>query len=265
VKDGNTYRVALWTLIFLLACALFSLLYTPYNPFAMNAAELFRAPSFRHPFGTDNFGRDILSRTMVALRYSLLFSTCTLALSFSAGVTLGLLSAYSHKALDALIMRCVDAVSSIPLMLLALALLAIFKRETPIPAMAILFVPSFVRITRNETLKIKELPYIDHARVLGAGKLRIMYAHILPSLAPSLFSTAIVVLVNSITVESALSYLGIGIQPPTPSLGRMLFDAQSYLFYAPWAAALPCIVMVLLLSAFNYLGEGLRRSTFSAE
>jgi peptide/nickel transport system permease protein len=212
----------------------------------MDNALKFAPPSLRHPFGTDNFGRDILSRTMVGVRYSLLFSLSTLALSFVCGVTVGLTAASTHKTIGHIIMRIVDAVNAIPVVLLSLVLVATLTANaaTLVLAMSAVFTPAFVRITRNEALQIQKRGYIDHARVLGASGFRIMYAHILPNLAPSLSATAVIVMVNSITVESVLSYLGLGIQPPTPSLGRMLFDAQGYLFNAPWAAVLPGLTIV---------------------
>jgi peptide/nickel transport system permease protein len=250
-------NLGMYLIVLFVFVSLLSIVYTPHDPFAMDAARKFAPPSFRHLFGTDNFGRDILSRTMVGVRYSLLFSLSTLAVSFVCGVTVGLIAASTHKIVGHIIMRVVDAVNAIPVVLLSLVLVAVFAGNATslIIAMSAVFTPAFVRITRNEALKIRELGYIDHARVLGASGFRIMYAHILPNLAPALSATAVIVMVNSITVESVLSYLGLGIQPPTPSLGRMLFDAQGYLFNAPWAAVLPGLTIVLLLCGFNYLGE----------
>jgi peptide/nickel transport system permease protein len=256
--NPGMYLVALFVFI-----ALLSIVYTPHDPFAMNAARKFAPPSLQHLFGTDNFGRDILSRTMVGVRYSLLFSCATLAVSFVCGVAIGLAAASTYKIIGHIIMRVVDAVNAIPVVLLSLVLIAAFSARSSagagtgnaaslIIAMSAVFTPAFVRITRNEALQLRELGYIDHARVLGASSFRIMYAHILPNLAPSLINTAVIVMVNSITVESVLSYLGLGIQPPTPSLGRMLFDAQGYLFNAPWAAVLPGLTIVLLLCGLNY-------------
>jgi peptide/nickel transport system permease protein len=252
-SNPGIYLIAVFAFV-----ALLSIVYTPHDPFVMDAARKFAPPSLRHPFGTDNFGRDILSRTMVGVRYSLLFSCATLAVSFVSGVTIGLVAVSVHKVIGHIIMRVVDAVNAIPVVLLSLVLVAVFAGNAAalIIAMSAVFTPAFVRITRNEALQIRELGYIDHARVLGASGFRIMFAHILPNLTPSLSATAVIVMVNSITVESVLSYLGLGIQPPTPSLGRMLFDAQGYLFNAPWAAVLPGLTIVLLLCGFNYLGEG---------
>jgi peptide/nickel transport system permease protein len=258
----RNYGAGVYLVAIFVVTALLSIVWTPHDPFAMDAALKFAPPSFRHPFGTDNFGRDILSRTMTGVRYSLLFSFATLAISFVCGVTVGLTAAGAHKTIGHLIMRIVDAVNAIPVVLLSLVLVAAFSVRGPagtgatlIIAMSAVFTPAFVRITRNETLHALKLGYIDHARVLGASRFRIMYAHILPNLTLSLTNTAVIVMVNSITVESVLSYLGLGIQPPTPSLGRMLFDAQGYLFNAPWAAVLPGLTIVLLLCGFNYLGE----------
>jgi peptide/nickel transport system permease protein len=259
------YPVGLGIIALFAALALLGVFYTPWDPFAMDAAQKFAPPSPAHPFGTDNFGRDILSRAITGLRYSLVFSVAALGLSFFCGVTLGLLAAGTNKTVDMVIMHLVDAVNSIPVALFSLALLAAFRgvgwssHIALIIALGIVFIPAFVRVTRNEAMRIRELGYIDHAKVLGTGDFRIMYAHILPNLYGPLSSTAIIVIVNSMTVESILSYLGLGIQPPLPSLGRMLFDAQSCLFNAPWAAVFPGLTLALLLAGFNLLGEGLRK------
>ncbi|MDR3312119.1 MAG: ABC transporter permease [Spirochaetaceae bacterium] len=245
--------------VFVLA-ALVSIVWTPHSPFVMDAAVRFASPSPGHPFGTDNFGRDVLSRAMVAVRYSLLFSAATVALSAFMGVAIGLAAAFVRHVAGLAVMRLVDAVNSIPVILLTLVLVnaadgsALGKTGVPLVlAMTVVFTPAFIRITRNEAVKIKSMGYIDHARVLGAGKIRIMYAHILPNLVPSLGSTGIIVAVQSVMVESALSYLGFGIQPPLPSLGKMLFDAQGFLFRAPWMAIFPAAMVALLLCGLNYL------------
>jgi peptide/nickel transport system permease protein len=159
------------------------------------------------------------------------------------------------------IMRVLDAISSIPAALLALVLLSVFQRGIfpLILSIAIVFFPSFVRITRNETLKLRELEYIQSVRAQGAGTVRILFMHILPNIISPLVSSAVIVLTNSIMIESILSYLGLGIQPPTPSLGRMMFESQSFLTNAPWGALFPGGAIVLLAAGFHYLGEGILR------
>jgi len=255
------FKIGFICTIFFVAIAIVSLFYTPYNPYAMQASMKLQAPSFLAFFGTDNFGRDIFSRTMLGISYSLLFSMLTLIFSATIGISIGLFAVRAGRITDQIIMRIVDAVNSIPTILLALVLLSIFsKGHFPlIISMIIVFISPFIRITRNEAMQIRELEYIQHAEVLGASNFRIMYIHILPNILPSIISTSIIVITSSIMVESTLSYLGVGIQPPIPSLGRMVYDAQAILLSAPWAAIMPGIAIILLIAGFNYLGEGIRK------
>jgi ABC-type dipeptide/oligopeptide/nickel transport systems, permease components len=255
------FKIGTLLIMLFLLIAVISVFYTPHDAYEMKANMKLQAPSLEVLFGTDNLGRDIFSRTMIGVRYSLTFSGITLFLSATIGITIGLVASRANRFLDQFIMRVVDAINSIPTILLALVLLSVFAGgNVPlIIAMVVIFTPAFVRMTRNEAIQIKELEYIQHAEVLGASNFRIMFIHTLPNIYPSLLSTGIIVITNSIMVESALSYLGVGIQPPIPSLGRMMYDAQSYLFNAPWGAILPGIAIVLLISGFNYLGEGIRK------
>jgi peptide/nickel transport system permease protein len=242
----------------LLAAGFFAL---PHDPFAMDAAQKLRPPSALHLFGTDNFGRDIFSRTLVALRYTLIFSIAPLVLSAATGITSGLLLSVSPRIAQHCTMRIVDAVNAIPAALLALVLSVVFaKGNAPlILTLAAVFFPSFVRIARNEAAKVQALDYIQRARLQGASSARILFLHILPNIAPPLISASVLVLTNSIILESILSYLGLGVQPPVPSLGRMIFDAQSFLSNAAWGALFPGAAVALLAAGFHYLGEGIMR------
>jgi peptide/nickel transport system permease protein len=225
----------------------------------MDASQKLKAPSVSHIFGADNLGRDIFSRTVLGVRYSLFFAASALVLSFSAGCAVGLFSAFAPRLAQQVIMRLLDAVNAIPASLLALALVTVFKKGAfpLILSMAIVFFPSFVRISRNEALKIRELEYIQAAQAQGAGLCRILLVHILPNIASPLISTSVIVLTNAIMIESMLSYLGLGIQPPTPSLGRMMAESQGFLLSAPWAALFPGGAIVLLAAGFHYLGDGI--------
>jgi peptide/nickel transport system permease protein len=242
----------------LLALSFFAL---PYDPFAMDAAQKLRPPSTLHFFGTDNLGRDIFSRTLAALRYTLLFSLAPLALSGISGITAGLALSASPRAAQQIAMRVLDAVNAIPTVLLALVLSVVFARGTAplVITLAVVFLPSFVRIARNEAAKIHPLEYIQRARVQGASTARILFVHILPNIASPLIASSVIVLTNSIILESILSYLGLGIQPPAPSLGKMIFDAQSFLSNAAWGAFFPGAAIVLLAAGFHYIGEGIMR------
>jgi len=255
------WKIGIFLIMIFVAVAIVSIFYTPHDAYAMQSGMKLKPPSASAFFGTDNLGRDIFSRTMIGIRYSLFFSSITLFFSAVMGIILGLIASRANKLIEQFIMRVIDAINSIPAVLLALVLVSVFAKGNVslIITLIIIFTPTFVRITRNEAMQIKELEYIQHAENLGASNFRIMFIHTLPNIYPSLLSTSIIVVTNSIMAESALSYLGIGIQPPVPSLGRMMFDAQSYLFNAPWGAILPGVAIVLLIIGFNYLGEGIRK------
>lgn len=243
-----------------LLAALVSLFYTPYDPYAISAASRFLPPSPAHWFGTDNFGRDNFSRAITGARYSLLVSVCTVALSGSVGTALGLFSGYTGNWADEIVMRLTDALSSFPGILLALVTVSVLSggKYAIIPALAIAFLPSFTRLSRSGTLRLKARDFVDSARVSGASPLRIMFVHILPNLLPTLVPAAAIGLSNAILAESGMSYLGLGIQPPIPSWGRMLFEGQSYLFRAPWEALSAGLMMMITVMGLHSLGDRLQ-------
>lgn len=238
-----------------------SFFYTPYNVDAMNIIARFSPPGVGHLLGTDNFGRDVFSRIMCGAKFTLFVATSTVCIGTLIGVILGLCAGYFGGAADESIMRLIDALNSFPGILLALVMVTVFGqgKYTIIPALGILFIPSFTRIVRSGTLQFKNSDFIESAETFGASHIRIMFIHILPNLYPSLLTAIVVGLSNATLAESSMSYLGLGIQPPTPSLGRMLFEAQPYLFNAPWIALAPGILIMIIVLGFNYLGEGLRK------
>jgi peptide/nickel transport system permease protein len=239
--------------------ALISLFYTPYDPYAISAAQAFLPPSPAHPFGTDNFGRDNFCRAVTGARYSLFVAGSTVALSGTAGVALGLFTGYYGGAADEAVMRLMDALASFPGILLALVTVTVLNagKYAIIPALAVAFLPSFTRIVRSGAMRLKGRDFVDAARVSGASDARIMFRYILPNLLPTLSSAVVVGLSNAILAESGMSYLGLGIQPPIPSWGRMLFEGQAYLFRAPWEALSAGLMMVVTVLGFHCIGEGL--------
>lgn len=245
---------------FVLALTAVGLFFTPFSVDAMDISQRFAPPSFPHLFGADNFGRDILSRVMVGARFTLLIAVSTVGISVAAGIVLGLFSGYFGGIVDECIMRVIDALNSFPGILLALVMVTVLSQAkfSIIVALAVLFTPSFTRIVRTGTLEYKNREFIDRARVCGASPLRILFIHLLPNLYPSLLSAVVIGLSNAILAESSMSYLGLGIQPPTPSWGRMLFEAQSYLFNAPWLAIVPGLMIMVTVLGFHSIGEGLR-------
>jgi peptide/nickel transport system permease protein len=247
-----------FSIIFL---SLLSLCWTPFDYNAMDSAIRFSPPGGGHLLGTDNFGRDIFSRVMTGGRYTLLLAIGTVAGSALAGTILGLGAGYAGGIADEIIMRLMDTVSSFPALLFALAVTALLGNGqfTLFTALVILFVPSFTRIMRSGALQYRYTDFILAERLIGAGHIRIIFMHILPNLAPSLLSASALGLSNAILAEAAMSYLGLGIQPPLPAWGRMLAESQNFLFNAPWCALAPGFSIMLAVIAFHYLGEGIRR------
>jgi len=227
----------------------------------MHPDRLFLPPAAAHPLGTDNFGRDVLARVVAGSRHTVLLALATVAGALVAGTALGLLAGYSGGLRDEAVMRLMDAVSSFPGILLALVMVALMGdgRFSLFVALLVLFIPGFARIARSGALQLRHADFILAERLLGAGSLRIVFAHILPNLSHSLLSAAAVGLSNAILAESAMSYLGLGIQPPHPSWGRMLSESQIFLFNAPWCAVAPGAFIMLTVVGFHCIGNGLRR------
>jgi peptide/nickel transport system permease protein len=199
---------------------------------------------------------------MAGGKYTLAAALCTVAGAALAGTALGLVSGYAGGIGDEVIMRIMDALSSFPGLLLALVMVALLDNSqfTLFIALFALFIPSFTRIMRSGALQYKDADFILAERLLGAGHGRIIFVHILPNLVPSLLSASVLGLSNAILAEAAMSYLGLGIQPPVPSWGRMLSESQNFLFNAPWCALAPGFFIMITVIAFHSLGEGLRRS-----
>jgi peptide/nickel transport system permease protein len=250
------------------ALSLAGFVYTPYDSNAMNAADRFAPPGSAHLMGADNFGRDIFSRVMIGGRYTLLVSLLTVLGSAAIGSTLGLFSGYLGKAWDEALMRLMDALSAFPSILLALVIISLMNalgadsrqsQSALIIALLILFIPSYARIMRTGMLQYKNADFVLMAMLMGASHFRVIFIHILPNLAPSLLSATVLGLSNAILAEATMSYLGLGIQPPLPSWGRMLSESQNFLFNAPWCALFPGLMIMLTVIAFHAIGEGIRR------
>jgi peptide/nickel transport system permease protein len=235
-------------------------LLAPYDPVATDFANVLAPPSWQHPFGTDDIGRDILSRVIHGSRISLYAGLLTVALALAVGLPLGLVAGFLGGRVDDLLMRAIEVILSFPTLVLALGITAVLgpKLTHALFAIAIVFVPHFARLIRGQVLSVKENDYVTAARALGASDARVMRLHILPNcLAPLLvqcsFSIAFAIL-----VEAALSFLGLGTQPPTPSWGIMLSMGRGYLEQAPWLGAFPGLAIFLTVLGFNLLGDGLR-------
>jgi len=233
----------------------------PENYNAMNSASRFLPPGRNYLLGTDNFGRDVFFRVIAGAKYTLLTALFTVAGSAVIGSALGMFSGFAGGLLDEAVIRLLDVLSSFPGILLALLMVSLLDNspKTLVAALLILFIPGFTRIMRNGMLRFKDRDFVLSARVAGISYPRIIFLHIFPNLIPSLVSTSVLGLSNAILAESTMSYLGLGIQPPVPSWGRMLAESQTFLFNAPWCALVPGIAIILTVLAFHYLGEGLNK------
>lgn len=235
--------------------------WTPYSTTAMSASEKFLHPSLRHLFGTDNFGRDIFSRVMKGMGTTIVIAGLVVLFSGAFGILLGAVTGYFGGILDEAVMRVTDAVNGFPSILLALVFISLLGkgRQNVILALGIVFVPSYVRIVRSEFIRLRDADYINRARLMGVGKLRILFVHILPNIFSVFWVSVMIGFNNAILAESGMSYLGIGVQPPDASLGKMLSDAQSYLQSAPWYALAPGLTIVWVVLGFSMFSEGIRR------
>ena len=235
--------------------------WTPYDVTAMDAAARSAPPSLAHIMGTDNFGRDVFSRVMNGCGNTFLVAFCTVGIGAVFGTAIGALTGFYGGWIDEIIMRINDAILSFPSILLALILISLLGpgKLNIIIALGIIFIPSFARIVRGEVLRCKSLEYVQSARVMGISNFRIIFAHILPNIWVSMLTAAMIGFNNAVLSEASMSYLSLGVQPPEASLGRMLSEAQSLIFNAPWYAIFPGIVIILIILGFSMISEGLRK------
>lgn len=240
--------------------ALVSLFWTPYGPNAMDARHRMEPPSRVHPLGTDQYGRDMLSRVMAGAVNSIIVGLMTVTIGMGAGILLGLIGAWGNRLVDEAAMRIADLIFSFPAVLSAILITAVMGPSVvnAMLAIGIFYIPVFARLTRAAALSIKELDYIDAARAAGLGEAAIVRRHVLPNIASPLIVQATVQFAVAILAEAGLSYLGLGTQPPHPSWGRMLNEAQTFMELAPWMAVFPGLAIAWSVLGFNLLGDGLR-------
>lgn len=243
-------------------CAIFADVISPYDPIAQDYTALTQPPSLAHPLGTDDLGRDVLSRIIHGTRVSLQVGIIAVGIALAVGVTLGLVSGYVGGWVDDAIMRFVDAVQAFPGLILALAITAALGPSIGNAMVAIGFVsaPGIARLTRGQTLSVREREYVAAARVLGIPPIAIMARHIWPNVTAPIIVQATLMVAGAIVTEASLSFLGVGVNPPTPSWGAMLRTGSQYLEVAPWLALAPGVAIFLTVLAFNFVGDGLRRA-----
>jgi len=243
--------------------ALFAPLIAPYDPLNQDLDHVLEPESAQHLMGTDDLGRDMLSRIIYGARLSLLAAIYAVGIAFLIGVPVGLLSGYYRGAWDELVvMRIVDAVQAFPFLILALALAATLGAGfgNAMIAIGLGFAPAFVRIVRAQVMSVASLDFILAAGAIGARDSRILLRHVLPnSMAPLLVQTTLS-MAAGVLAEAGLSFLGLGAQPPTPSWGQMLSVAQGYISLAPWLAYWPGLAIFLAVMGFNLIGDGVREA-----
>jgi len=246
-------------LLFVLVAALAPLL-APGDPILQNYAAIRKPPSAAHFLGTDELGRDLLSRIIWGARASLMAGIVSVSLALSLGVPLGLLAGYAGGKLEAVVMRLIDAALAIPFLILAIAMATFLgpSLNNAMLAIGLSATPVFARLTRGQVLSAKHEDYVEAARALGNPPWRIALRHILPNVLPPILVQSTLAIAGAIIAEAALSFLGLGQQPPQPSWGSMLNAARGFLSQAPWLAIAPGAAIFVVVLAFNMFGDGLR-------
>ena len=230
------------------------------SPTAIAKDHALRGPTTGEPFGMDDLGRSVLSRVVHAYRISLGVAICSVVLALAIGGPLGLVAGYAEGWPDQLIMRPLDVLMAFPAILLAIALMSVFGTGALLvsAALAVVYTPVVARVVRAAVLATKVEVYVDGARALGATVPRVVLAHIVPNALTPVLVQASVLMAIAILVEAALSFLGVGVRPPTPSLGLMLADGRGFMLQAPWMVVFPGFAIMLAVLGFNMLADGLR-------
>ena len=238
----------------------FADLVAPYDPTEMKMVDALKRPSAPHPFGTDRFGRDVLSRTIYGSRIALGVALSSITIAFAVGTVLGLVGGYAGGWPDLVIGRVMDVLFSFPTLILAIGIAVMLGPglNNAALAIAVVYAPLFSRVARGPVIAEREKDHVAAAQALGAGWPRVVFRHILPNVLAPLIVQASVSLAFAILIEASLSYLGLGTQPPGPSWGTMLNEGRTYLETAPWMSIFPGLAIMVTVFGFNLLGDGLR-------
>ena len=253
-------RVGLLIVIIAVGAALVGPLLTPYDPSSQELARRLEGPSLSHPLGLDELGRDILARLLAGTRISLLVGLAVVSVSSVVGMLMGSIAGYFGGRVDDAISRVIDVLMAFPGILLAIALVAVLgpSLRNVVLALSVIGWVGYARLVRGQALRAREFDFVQAARALGAGSSRIILRHILPTAMPAVVVQATLGMAGAIIAEAALSFLGLGVQPPTPSWGTMLDAGRSHLFDAPHLTIFPGLAIALLVLGLNFLGDGLR-------
>lgn len=247
-------------LVLLIISAIAAPLLTSYDPNEMNPPDRTLPPSLSHPFGTDNFGRDILARVLYGGRISLPMGLISVGLALAIGLVSGLLAGYYGGWVDLVVMRVVDVMLAFPGLLLALVIIAILGPNllNAMIAVGISTAPTYIRVVRASVLSARELDYVEAARSIGCPNRLVIFRHILPNVVAPIIVLSTLGVAGAIIAGAALSYLGLGVKPPTPEWGSMLSEARNYLRLTPWMTTFPGLAIVVAALAINLFGDGLR-------
>lgn len=258
---GRAGAIGAALLALLIVVAVFAPLIAPYDPEQIDTARVLGPPSWAHPLGSDALGRDVLSRLLFAYRTSLEVAIGSVLLAAAVGIPLGLIAGYRGGWVDSVIMRPLDMVLSLPALLLAVSLIAILGQGAGVAliAIAVIYLPILARVLRSSVLVVRERPFVAAARARGVTDTATMVRHVLPNAIGPALVQATVLMGFAIQIEAALSFLGLGAQPPTPSLGLMLLDGYQVLQQAWWVDVFPGIAIAVAVIAFFLIGDGLRR------
>ena len=253
-------RVGLAIVVVAMLAAAVGPVLSPYDPASQELSRRLERPSVSHPFGLDELGRDILSRLLSGARISLLVGLAVVSVSSLVGMLLGSIAGYFGGVVDDVISRAVDVLMAFPGILLAIALVAVLgpSLTNVVIALSVIGWVGYARLVRSQALRARELEFVQAARALGAGSPRIVLRHVLPTALPAVVVQATLGMAGAIIAEAALSFLGLGVQPPTPSWGTMLDAGRSHLFDAPHLTIFPGLAIATLVLGFNFLGDGLR-------
>jgi peptide/nickel transport system permease protein len=252
--------LGLAVIVFFIVVTIFAPYIAPYDPLGTNWLLVRKPMTWAHPFGTDEIGRDVLSRIIWGARASLLAGVVSVSISMAVGVPIGLLSGYVGGFVDGVLMRITDALLACPFLILAIALAAFLgpNLTNAMVAIGISAMPAFIRLTRAQVLATKVEDYIEAAKAVGNPHVRIVLRHILPNILAPIMVQATLAIAAAIIAEASLSFLGLGQQPPAPSWGSMLSTAKNFLSQAPWMAWWPGLAIFVVVLSFNLLGDGLR-------
>lgn len=247
--------VAIYCLLAVLAPVL-----APYDPVDMDFLAILQGPDRSHLLGTDEFGRDILSRMLYGARSTIAVAFGAVALAIGVGVPIGVMAGFLGRRMDSVLMRSMDVLMAFPALLLALAVIAILGQSTAniVVAIGIVYIPQFARVTRAAVLSVKHLEFIEASRALGLQSFGIVLRHVFPNIWTAVIVQASISLSLAVLYESALTFLGMGTQPPMPSWGLMLSEGRRFMELAPWTVIAPGVAIIGLVLGFNLLGDGIR-------